>query len=272
MKGRCCVALSLVLLAMLWMPNLCHSKNAAVASSAGGAETPPLGLEQSCYTVRKGDNLIRISRSFNTSPEALKSANGLRGSKILIGQRLKIPESDVSIARTEALEILEASLAADQFVPPILYQQGNQAQYVDAGNEPRRLQLAKAGFEFLGVKYKFGGHSEKYGFDCSGLVKNLFSKFGIDLPHSSREQFKQGEKVDRDKLETGDLVFFSSGGKFPTHVGIYIGDDKFLHAAHKARKVIVSDLNKIWYSMRYLGARRINDLCGREQETPAVDN
>jgi cell wall-associated NlpC family hydrolase len=88
-------------------------------------------------------------------------------------------------------------------------------------------------------------------------VKSVFSKFNIELPRTSREQFKQGEKVDRDNLQKGDLVFFSSGGKNPTHVGIYVGDNKFLHAARKARQVIVSDLNKIWYSMRYLGARRV---------------
>ena len=119
----------------------------------------------------------------------------------------------------------------------------------------------------LGVRYRLSGGSEKSGFDCSGLVKRLFSKFDIELPRTSREQFMQGEKVDRDKLEIGDLVFFSSGGDQPTHVGVYVGNDKFLHAARKARQVIISDFNKIWYTMRYLGARRILDLWW--DETPA---
>ena len=114
----------------------------------------------------------------------------------------------------------------------------------------------------IGIRYRPSGGSERTGFDCSGLVKNLFSKFDIDLPRSSSEQYKQGEKVDRDKLEIGDLVFFSSGGSRPTHVGIYVGNDKILHAARKARQVVVSDLNKIWFTVRYLGARRISDLWG----------
>ena len=118
----------------------------------------------------------------------------------------------------------------------------------------------------IGVRYRRSGISEKTGFDCSGLVKSLFSKFNIDLPRSSREQYNQGEVVDRDKLQVGDLVFFSSGGTRPTHVGIYVGDDKFLHAAIKAKQVIVSDLNKFWYTMRYLGARRIADLWWDETE------
>jgi len=66
--------------------------------------------------------------------------------------------------------------------------------------------------------------------------------------------------VNRDKLETGDLVFFSSGGIQPNHVGIYIGGNKFLHAALKAKKVIISDLNKNWYAVRFLGGRRIKAL------------
>ena len=131
--------------------------------------------------------------------------------------------------------------------------------------------LVEAGFKLLGAKYRFSGLSEKSGFDCSGLVKNLFSKFDIDLPHSSREQFKQGQKVDRDKLEEGDLVFFSSEGKLPNHVGIYIGNDHFLHAARKAKKVIISDLNQLWYAARYLGARRITDLWGEDKD-PALSN
>ncbi len=65
----------------------------------------------------------------------------------------------------------------------------------------------------------------------------------------------------------GDLVFFSSGGKQPTHVGIYVGDNKLLHAARKARQVVVSDISKIWYTMRYVGARRVMDLWSDEPVT-----
>ena len=123
-----------------------------------------------------------------------------------------------------------------------------------------------------GIRYRFSGNSEKTGLDCSALVKNLFSKFDIHLPRSSREQFKEGEKIDRDNLQAGDLVFFSSGGKTPTHVGIYLGNNKFLHAARKAKQVIVSDLNKFWYETRYLGARRIMNLWWEEPEASSDSN
>jgi cell wall-associated NlpC family hydrolase len=152
-------------------------------------------------------------------------------------------------------------------------QTSQQAAGQDENSEDQsvRHRLVEAGFQFLGVRYRFGSVSEQSGFDCSGLVKSVFSKFDIELPRTSREQFKQGEKVDRNNLKKGDLVFFSSGGKTPNHVGIYVGDNQFLHAARKARQVIVSDLNKIWYSMRYLGARRVIEEKG-EPAAPEQSN
>jgi peptidoglycan endopeptidase LytE len=274
MKGRYCMALFFVVIALLFIPGSAYSQNAGISSGLSAQDnktpgnlqrTPDLNIER-IHVVRRGDSLIKISRIFDTTPQALRSANGLKDSKIIIGQKLRIPVPQSTEAKAN-----DAPGEKTDFVPPnalsvssgISLQQ-DQIEDMDIDTGSRRMRLIKAGFELLNVRYRFGGGSEKYGFDCSGLVKNLFSKFDIELPHSSREQFKQGEKIDRDKLEAGDLVFFSSGGKLPTHVGIYIGNDKFLHAARKAQKVIISDLNKFWYTMRYLGARRIMDLWWEE--------
>jgi cell wall-associated NlpC family hydrolase len=234
-------------------------------------QSAPVLNPSGSYVARPGDSLYRIARTFKTTPESLIAANNLRSTTIRIGQELAIP-GEPSAAGTEPLKTAAVSPPTKTAPePPDILQPVNPAQAPDENNPPRRLQLVKAGFELLGVRYRYSGISEKSGFDCSGLVKSLFSKFDIELPRSSREQFKKGEKVDRDKLEEGDLVFFSSGGRQPTHVGIYVGNDKFIHAARKARQVIVSDLNKIWYTMRYLGARRITDLWGDEaaDEAPA---
>jgi len=228
-------------------------------------KTPKLN-STGTYVIRQGDSLYKIARAFKTTPEALMAANNLRSTKLKIGRSLTIPGARNTGASPEVPRTAAVSpAAADIFGAPAISRSGDPAQVPDENNQPRRIQLVEAGFKLLGVRYRYSGISEMSGFDCSGLVKSLFSKFNIDLPRSSREQFKQGEKVDRDELEVGDLVFFSSGGKQPTHVGIYVGDDKFIHAARKARQVIVSDLNKIWYTMRYLGARRITDLWGDEQ-------
>ncbi len=216
------------------------------------------------YSIRKGDTLYEIARKYKTTAQNLKSANNLRSNKLKIGQKILIPLADEAATQSEATETAAVAATVNQSAKPDSPQPEDTNQISENGSQPRRLQLVQAGFNFLGVRYKYSGTSEKSGFDCSGLVKTLFLKFDIDLPRSSREQFRQGEKVDRNELQAGDLVFFSSGGKQVTHVGIYIGDNKFLHAARKARQVIISDLNKIWYNMRYLGARRITDLWGDE--------
>jgi cell wall-associated NlpC family hydrolase len=120
-----------------------------------------------------------------------------------------------------------------------------------------RYKLTKAARTFLGLPYRWGGMSERWGADCSGLVKMIFAKLRIELPRTSRDQIESGEKVSLDNLETGDLVFFSSDGNAPNHVGVYIGNHQFLHAEKKAGRVIITDLSQPWYAKRFLGARRV---------------
>jgi len=109
--------------------------------------------------------------------------------------------------------------------------------------------------EFLGRPYRFG--SEGKAFDCSGFVRTVFAKIGIELPHSARDQFSLGERVGRDELEPGDLVFFRTYRHSASHVGIYVGDDKFVHAATRGGQVQVDSLDEAYYARRYLGARRL---------------
>ena len=109
----------------------------------------------------------------------------------------------------------------------------------------------------LGIKYRYGGSTTK-GFDCSGFVQYVFGKLGIDLPRSSRDQFKVGEKVTKDELRVGDLVFFNTNGKGVSHVGIYMGDGRFVHSS-TSKGVTYTSLNDKYYAKRYVGARRILD-------------
>jgi cell wall-associated NlpC family hydrolase len=130
-----------------------------------------------------------------------------------------------------------------------------------------RYRLVKMARTFLGLPYRWGEMSERRGVDCSGLVKMLFAKLHIQLPRSSREQIQLGKEVPLDQLETGDLVFFSSQGVIPDHVGLYLGNDRFLHAEKKAGRVIITDLKDPWYAKRFLGARRVMGLWKSEGET-----
>ena len=103
---------------------------------------------------------------------------------------------------------------------------------------------------FLGAPYRWGG-SGPGGFDCSGLVRYVYRRFGIDLPHSSYADFNLGRRVRRRALKPGDLVFFSGLG----HVGLYVGRGRFIHAPHSGTRVQISRLRD-WTSS-YDGARRL---------------
>jgi len=131
------------------------------------------------------------------------------------------------------------------------------AEESSAGPEGVRIKLVKMARSFLGMPYRWGGISERKGVDCSGLVKILFAKLHIDLPRTSREQIHSGEQIALGDLKRGDLLFFSYDGATPNHVGLYIGDQRFVHAAKNPGKVIITGLDEPWYNSHLLGARRI---------------
>lgn len=111
--------------------------------------------------------------------------------------------------------------------------------------------------ELYGVPYKSSGTSKK-GFDCSGFTSYVFKALGVVLPHSSAAQYQVGTKVTRDKLQPGDLVFFNTNGRSVSHVGIYIGDNTFVHS-ESDRGVVNTKLSDPYYwNKRYVGAKRIN--------------
>ncbi|OPY57871.1 MAG: Peptidoglycan endopeptidase LytF precursor [Pelotomaculum sp. PtaU1.Bin035] len=111
------------------------------------------------------------------------------------------------------------------------------------------VSLAK---QFLGVPYVWAGSSPG-GFDCSGFTSYVFSQFGIYLPHAADGQFNMG--VARKQPGLGDLVFFSTYEPGPSHVGIYLGNDQFIHASSGGGGVCITSLSSSYYSARYLGAR-----------------
>jgi hypothetical protein len=111
--------------------------------------------------------------------------------------------------------------------------------------------------KLMGIDYDYGGTTTS-GFDCSGFTGYVFRKLGVDLPRSSREQFATGKKVARDNLRPGDLVFFNTSGNGVSHVGIYVGENKFAHAS-SSRGVTITSLSDSYYVKRYIGARRVLD-------------
>lgn len=112
------------------------------------------------------------------------------------------------------------------------------------------LHVVSYARHFLGVRYSWGGSTPRTGFDCSGLVRFVYRRFGIRLPHSSWGDLSHGHRVARGSLRPGDLVFFYGA----SHVGIYVGDGRFIDAPHTGARVRISTMHA--YSGGYYGARR----------------
>ena len=118
--------------------------------------------------------------------------------------------------------------------------------------------VAGTALSFRGVPYRIGG-GDPSGFDCSGLVYYVFSQHGIKVPRTVAMQFHIGTSVDSDEgMQPGDLVFFNTTGSGPSHVGIMIGSDAFVHAPSSSGDVRVERLGSSYWSGRFLGARRVN--------------
>lgn len=131
-----------------------------------------------------------------------------------------------------------------------------QAQTAPSSSSRVKTVLQRA-FALLGTPYRWGGTSPERGFDCSGLVGYVFRTIGIELPRVSRAMANEGTPVsDRTALAEGDLVFFGKRGRVD-HVGIYIGEGKFLHAPRTGRDVTVSSLSSGYWSQKYMEARRL---------------
>ncbi len=111
---------------------------------------------------------------------------------------------------------------------------------------------------FLGMPYRRGGSSFDTGFDCSGFVKALFEQsIGKILPRSAAEQAAQTIQIDNADLQPGDLVFFNTMRRAFSHVGIYIGDGKFIHSPKPGAQVRIEDMHIPYWNQRYNGARRV---------------
>jgi len=118
--------------------------------------------------------------------------------------------------------------------------------------------LSSFALGLIGVNYKFGGNTPETGLDCSGLVRYVFAQVtGVDLPRTAREMSRVGDKVAVDELKPGDLVFFNTRRFAFSHVGIYLGDNQFIHAPRRGREVEITMIDKNYWQKRFNGARRL---------------
>lgn len=119
-------------------------------------------------------------------------------------------------------------------------------------------QVANFALQYLGCDYVYGANSPSTGFDCSGLTYYVFKQFGFDLSRTASQQYRTaGTSISKADLVLGDLVFFSSNGSSVTHVGIYIGNNQFVHASTSNTGVIISSLTSAYYTRVWYGAKRV---------------
>lgn len=119
-------------------------------------------------------------------------------------------------------------------------------------------RIAEAALQFVGRPYRLGGENPRTGIDCAGLVRHVFRSLGVDLPRTAEGQIRLGREVPRAEIEAGDLIFFrDTSRRGVSHVGIAIGNGRFVHAASRESGVNVSSLLSPYYQRHYESARRL---------------
>ena len=127
-----------------------------------------------------------------------------------------------------------------------------------SGSQDEAGDLIMNAMSLIGLSYRFGGNSPTQGLDCSGFMQHIFKRsMGITLPRTSAEMATVGQQVARANLKPGDMVFFGSGGRV-SHVGMYIGNDRFIHAPRTGRDIEITSMNGNYWKSRYITARRVD--------------
>lgn len=192
--------------------------------------------------ARTSKNIIKKSVSSKKINPPAKKRRKLRVSQLL-AEPARLPEKKVRLA----------------VPPPVDAVSSAESLVHELGIEESDVAVAKVGeaaFSLLGKRYRFGG-SGTYGIDCSAFVRTVFNRLSISLPRTAREQFAVGVEVPVSDLQKGDLLFFHTYRADASHVGIYLGNDRMIHASSGGRRVMISNTTSDYYRTRFLGARRI---------------
>lgn len=247
--------------------------------SAAADDAKKAKAEVASYTVKKGDTLLRIARITGVSVNELRRLNNLKSKHVKPGIQLALrrePVEDVKESReSKPVKIakIKSSVGADLFDESEYERTLSElasfdpdknsvdlSKSVDLSLKHERDEntslLKKKAFSFLGTRYRFGG-SGRNGIDCSSFVQQVFREMNISLPRTAREQYSVGSLVSPADLQKGDLVFFQTYARYASHVGIYLGGNKMIHASSRDRRVVISTINTPYYLSRFLGAKRI---------------
>ena len=218
------------------------------------ANSRPAVLAGLGYTIQVGA-FAKVDNAFRLCSRLIDqgiSAYYFRGDSGLYRVRFgNYPAYDKALASARQLQqnrlIEDYAIIRPETYPSLTYH---------GQEEAIRRELVNVAQQFIGVPYQLGEGSPVEGFDCSGLTMMAYQLIGLNMPRISRDQFRLGRAVSRDQLRPGDLVFFSTdrSGQV-SHVGIYQGDDYFIHAPRSGKTVSRACLSSAYFQKRYLGAR-----------------
>jgi hypothetical protein len=211
-------------------------------------------LTRTGYSIQVGafsvlDNALRLTQTLNKeglNAYYFRHQSGLY--KVRFGDFLSI-----KTARREAKHLLDKEVIEDYFiVKPEDYSVSKQSVL---GEDYLRDRLVATAESYIGVEYSWGGKSRSDGFDCSGLTMAVYQMNGLNLPRSSIKQFEAGRAIKRIQLKKGDLLFFvTSKSQRISHVGIYVGNETFIHAPGKDKKIQKDSLADSYFRDRFVGA------------------
>ena len=219
-----------------------------------GVEAFYFRKENGIYAVRFGD--------YPSHAEALKSARRLKSERIITSYFIAEPQKVPALRtgepswRRPPLPSIKKGVEPVAGMPeePKVREPAKPAPV--AKREGMGNVAARTAERFVGIPYRWGGENVVDGMDCSGFARAVYNLCGVNIPRTSREQFKVGESVSRDELQDGDLVFFGSSQDDINHVGIYVGNGKFVHAPRRGDDIKVSALDESYFERRFVGARR----------------
>lgn len=210
------------------------------------------------YEVKEGETLYTISLRYNVSIDLLKNLNHLEDNIILAGQKIKIPYNPF---KTNTFSFKNPAVYFEQKRGEPLSEKLTTnflSKFAISEKEENLLQkkFLEISQQYKDYKYKFGGNGNGY-LDCSMFVKLVYERLGIQLPRTSYEQFLVGIPVEKEELIPGDLLFFSRNGERISHVGIYIGENKFIHFSSSRKGFGIDSLDEPYFYSKFVGAKRV---------------
>jgi peptidoglycan DL-endopeptidase LytE len=199
------------------------------------------------HRLQRGETLASVAKKYGLSVKNLRAINDIKKKKkARVGQNLIV--GNISGGKARKIQRVDITQKIEQ-----VKELSKSPELDDMSATDRLLLFAK---KMLDIPYKFGANGG-IGLDCSSFVQRVYSFVDFKLPRSAREQFHVGQEIAKDELKSGDLLFFRTYARFPSHVGIYIGNNLFIHASSVGKKVKIDSLDKPYYLQRYIGAKRL---------------